>query len=191
MKGQKGEAKGKGKGGKGGKGGAYQFGGQCWTCGQQGHRSWECKQQNPADQDTQIIGAVHDASSTVVGGVWSIAHVRRKHVDNKMNKSDLIEMNRPMSVSTHALIQKAKEKKMAKDRMKNRFEALAEEPEENQEEDEEDAPKAELKYMKNEGIKKRTVPKKGRAGKRSDGCCARLPQSESPEWDGSVCHVCR
>ena len=206
MKGQKGEAKGKGKGGKGGKGGAYQFGGQCWTCGQQGHRSWECKQQNPADQDTQTIGAVHDASSTVVGGVWSIAQVRRKHADYKMKKSDLIEMkksdliemkksdlietNKSMSVSMHALIQKAKEKKMAKDRMKNRFEALAEEPEENQEEDEEDEPTTELKYMKNKGIEKRKVFKKGRAVKGPEVCCARLPQSGSPEWDGSVCHIC-
>jgi hypothetical protein len=214
MKGQKGEAKGKGKGGKGGKGGAYQFGGQCWTCGQPGHRSWECKQQGPADQDMQTIGAVHDASSSVVGGVWSIAQVRKKRADDKINnsnlteiqnsnlteiqnsnlteikKSNLNEMSKSMSVSMHALIQKAKEKRMIKDRMKNRFESLAEEHDEDQEEEKEDEPKTEVRYMKNEGAKKKPLGKKGCARKGTGWCGARLPRSEGPVWDGSVCHIC-
>ena len=210
MKGQKGETKGKGKGGKGGKGLAYPFNGQCWICGQQGHRSWECNQQNAdqVDQNMKTIGAVHEDSSTAVGGVWTIAQVREKPLGDaektswraaQQLESGPAAGGRPsswrewngtgksMSVSMHSLIQVARQKRSAKDRWKNRFQVLAEESEEEYDEPKVNEPIAgEVRYMKNEVIKE----KRGCAGGGPDACCARLPQSVSPEWNEGICHIC-
>jgi hypothetical protein len=55
--------KGKGKGG-GKSGGGKGFGGECWTCGQKGHRSNDCP--NKGKTGAEI-------SEVEVGGVWTIA----------------------------------------------------------------------------------------------------------------------
>jgi hypothetical protein len=80
-----GKAKGKGKyggksgesgwkgGGKGpGKGKGKSFGGECWTCGERGHRSNECT----GGKSAMEIGSVEEECN--VGGVWAIAQVRVK-----------------------------------------------------------------------------------------------------------------
>ena len=83
-----GKAKGKGKGfgnqygkgfdygGKGGgkgqsKGKGKSFGGECWTCGEKGHRSSECDHGRKADME---IGSVEQEVG--VRGVWAIAQVK-------------------------------------------------------------------------------------------------------------------
>ena len=66
----KGDA-GKGKGSKGkGKGG---FGGECWVCGEKGHRSYECP--GSKKEGTAEIGSVEEADDTKITAVWTIAQV--------------------------------------------------------------------------------------------------------------------
>ena len=67
--------KGGGKSGKdGGSGKDYgkgkNFAGECWTCGERGHRSSECR------KSAMDIGSVEESFETHVGGVWSIAQVQ-------------------------------------------------------------------------------------------------------------------
>ena len=68
QKGKGGKSKGKGmeREGKG-------FGGECWTCGEKGHRSNEC----PNKEGAAEIGSVEEAArERSVGGVWAIAQVK-------------------------------------------------------------------------------------------------------------------
>ena len=64
----------KGKGG-GKKGGGKGFGGECWTCGQKGHRSNDCPNKGKSAME---IGCVEDGGSKeiAVGGIWAIAQVK-------------------------------------------------------------------------------------------------------------------
>ena len=63
--------KGGGKGGWKGKGKGFM--GECWTCGERGHRSNECTNQNP--KTAMEIGSVEE-EQLHVGGVWAIAQVQ-------------------------------------------------------------------------------------------------------------------
>jgi hypothetical protein len=86
-----GKAKGKGKygersfesgwkgGGKGnGKGKGKGFMGECWTCGEKGHRSNECTNQHVKTAAMEIGSVERDLN---VGGVWAIAQVQAEEDD--------------------------------------------------------------------------------------------------------------
>ena len=63
----KGKSKGKGK----------TFDGECWSCGERGHRSQDCQK----GKSVTNIGSVEEEQETYVGRVWSIAHVEAEVVD--------------------------------------------------------------------------------------------------------------
>ena len=69
----------KGKGG-GKKGGGKGFGGECWTCGQKGHRSNDCPNKGKSAME---IGCVEDGGSKeiAVGGIWAIAQVKAEECE--------------------------------------------------------------------------------------------------------------
>jgi hypothetical protein len=79
-KGEYGKSKGKGKGdygkgeyGKGkGKGKSKGFGGECWQCGERGHRAYEC----PKGKSMGIGSVEEEGDEINVGGVWSIGMVK-------------------------------------------------------------------------------------------------------------------
>ena len=88
-----GKAKGKGKSGqkgsgKGWKGKGKGFGGECWKCGERGHRQQDCPGNNTA-MDVRNVGAqeppktVGSLEAVGVGGVWSIAQVTIGMKDGK------------------------------------------------------------------------------------------------------------
>ena len=73
-----GKSGGKGKGvGKGEKG-KGKFGGQCWQCGQMGHRASECfrRSREMEANANRMIDAVQEDCH--VGGIWEIAQVTAK-----------------------------------------------------------------------------------------------------------------
>ena len=87
----KGGLKGSGKGWKGkGKGGG--FGGECWKCGERGHRQQDC----PGNKTAMDIGNVEtqDSLKTVgsvdvgVGGVWMISQVAVQDEPAEANKPE-------------------------------------------------------------------------------------------------------
>ena len=75
--------KGKGKGASKG-GGKGPFAGQCWQCGQPGHRAAECKQNKEADNGQRMQVDAVEGVRYEVGGIWEIAHVTaEEHQSNK------------------------------------------------------------------------------------------------------------
>ena len=115
-----GKSKGKGKsswkgGGKGSvKGKGKAFGGECWTCGEKGHRSNECPNLKPAQQSMEI-GSVE--KETNVGGVWTIAQVQAKVVEDewKISRSRGNRRNDRTTVSAAEKLLTVKMKKHEKD----------------------------------------------------------------------------
>ena len=73
--------KGGGKGSVKGKGKA--FGGECWTCGERGHRSNECTNHKLAQGDKQPMEIGSVEKETNVGGVWATAQVQTKVVQEE------------------------------------------------------------------------------------------------------------
>ena len=62
----------KGDGRKGGKAKGKGFGGECWNCGEKGHRANECQKQGSSME----IGSVEEVEELNVGGIWAIAQVK-------------------------------------------------------------------------------------------------------------------
>ena len=86
-----GKAKGKGKSGpkgqgKGWKGKGKGFAGECWNCGERGHRLQDCPAANKTAMEIGNVGAdIPEAPKNVnhvnVGGVWAIAQVAVEAVE--------------------------------------------------------------------------------------------------------------
>ena len=53
------------------------FDGECWSCGERGHRAQHCQK----GKSVTNIESVEEEQETYVGGVWSIAHVEAETVD--------------------------------------------------------------------------------------------------------------
>ena len=82
-KGGKGKGKFNGKGGgKGmkGKGKGAAFGGECWHCGEKGHRATDCPKQGGKMEIGCVEGGCKDVA---LGGIWSIAAVTKLEGDDE------------------------------------------------------------------------------------------------------------